>query len=230
MQGGQGNLRCFIQNLQQCPRSAGWRAFPLLPVTNGVQRHINFLRKLRLTEPQPLSNAACELGLPVAVHPGFEGVGVSLQATAVGQPGSYLEWHTSLSGVFQAHLVSLIAEGTFQRHPTLRFVLVEGGVEVDRVALLESIAVGLDDALADRFPFIVGLPSFAELSSSDRVAVIQQRLEPVGPDTTQELRDRIRIRIGQAVLVFRDVPSPDGKPHDKDLKVQVRKGYYASKN
>jgi MoxR-like ATPase len=49
----------------------------------------------------------------------------------------------------------------------------------------------LDDALADRFPFIVGLPSFAELSSSDRVAVIQQRLEPVGPDTTQELRDRI---------------------------------------
>jgi exodeoxyribonuclease V beta subunit len=34
---------------------------------------------------------------------------------------------------------------------------------------------------------------------------------------TQELRDRIRIRIGQAVLVFRDVPSPDGKPHDKDL-------------
>ena len=49
----------------------------------------------------------------------------------------------------------------------------------------------LDDALADRFPLIVCLPSFAELSSPDRLAVIRKTLEPVSPDTARELRDRI---------------------------------------
>ena len=43
-------------------------------------------------------------------------------------------------------------------------LLVEGGVEVDRVALLESIAVGLDDALA-AFDH-AGFAPFASASSS----------------------------------------------------------------
>ena len=62
-------------------------------------------------------------------------------------------------------------------------------------------SVRLDDALADRFPFIVRLPSFAELTPSDRDAVIRQRLGSVTPEASQALRDRITtVRRGAAEL------------------------------
>jgi predicted TIM-barrel fold metal-dependent hydrolase len=44
----------------------------------------------------PIYAAAVEHGLPVAIHPGSDGVGVSGPPGAVGYPGSYLEWHTGL--------------------------------------------------------------------------------------------------------------------------------------
>ena len=76
----------------------------------------------------PIYAAAVEHDLPVAIHPGSEGVGVSGPPSAAGYPGSYFEWHTGLVGSYIAHLISLVAEGVFQKFPTLKFVLVEGGV------------------------------------------------------------------------------------------------------
>lgn len=76
----------------------------------------------------PIYAAAVEHDLPVAIHPGTEGVGVSGAPTAAGYPSNYFEWHSGLVGSYLAHLVSLLAEGVFQRFPTLRFVMVEGGV------------------------------------------------------------------------------------------------------
>ena len=76
----------------------------------------------------PIYAAAAERGLPVAIHPGTEGVGVSGAPTAAGYPSSYLEWHTGLVGSFLAHLISLVTEGVFVKFPELKFVLVEGGV------------------------------------------------------------------------------------------------------
>jgi predicted TIM-barrel fold metal-dependent hydrolase len=76
----------------------------------------------------PIYAAAVEHGLPVAIHPGTEGVGISGAPTAAGYPGSYLEWHTGLVGGFIAHLVSLVTEGVFVKFPGLKIVLVEGGV------------------------------------------------------------------------------------------------------
>jgi uncharacterized protein len=76
----------------------------------------------------PIYAAAVQYGLPVAIHPGSEGVGVSGAPTAAGYPSSYFEWHTGLVGSYMAHLISLVTEGVFQKFPTLRFVLVEGGV------------------------------------------------------------------------------------------------------
>ena len=74
----------------------------------------------------PVYEACCELGLPFAVHPGTEG---SLHSsTPVGRPSSYFEWHNSLPLTYQAHIGSLVAEGTFEKFPELRVVLVEGGV------------------------------------------------------------------------------------------------------
>ncbi len=61
----------------------------------------------------PIYAAAVEQGLPVAIHPGTEGVGLSGAPTAAGYPSSYLEWHTGLVGSFMAHLISLVTEGVF---------------------------------------------------------------------------------------------------------------------
>ena len=76
----------------------------------------------------PIYQAAEEHDLPVAIHPGSEGRGVSGAPSSAGYPGSYFEWHTNLVGSYIAHLVSLIAEGVFCKFPRLRFVLIEGGV------------------------------------------------------------------------------------------------------
>ena len=70
--------------------------------------------------------ACCEMGLVFALHPGAEG---SLHSsTPIGAPSSYFEWHTTLSLTFQAHTVSYLAEGTFERFPQLKVILVEGGI------------------------------------------------------------------------------------------------------
>jgi predicted TIM-barrel fold metal-dependent hydrolase len=76
----------------------------------------------------PIYAAASEYDLPVAIHPGTEGVGISGAPMAVGYPASYLEWHTDLVQSYIGHLVSMVVEGVFQKFPRLKFVLVEGGV------------------------------------------------------------------------------------------------------
>ncbi len=76
----------------------------------------------------PIYGAAEKMGLPIAIHPGAEGAGVSGPPTAAGWPSSYFEWHTNLSQGYMAHTVSLVCEGVFQKFPGLKFVLTEGGV------------------------------------------------------------------------------------------------------
>ncbi len=75
----------------------------------------------------PIYEAAVAHDLPVAIHPGTEGVGISGSPTAGGYPSSYLEWHTGLVSSYMAHLISLVSDEVFQRFPTLRFVMMEAG-------------------------------------------------------------------------------------------------------
>jgi len=71
--------------------------------------------------------AACEeCGLVFALHPGVEGALSS--STPVGRPSTYLEWHSTLSLTYQAHVASMVCEGLFERFPRLRVMLVEGGI------------------------------------------------------------------------------------------------------
>jgi len=76
----------------------------------------------------PIYEAAAAHNLPVAIHPGSEGVGISGSPTAAGYPSTYLEWHTGLVGSYMAHLISLVTEGVFMKFPTLKFVMIEGGI------------------------------------------------------------------------------------------------------
>jgi uncharacterized protein len=76
----------------------------------------------------PIYAACVEHGLPLALHIGGEGAGASSPSTAVGHPSTYFEWYADLSQVYMAHITSMVTEGVFERFPTLKVVLYEGGI------------------------------------------------------------------------------------------------------
>jgi len=74
----------------------------------------------------PIWQACQDLNLPVCLHPGYEG---SLNSvTPIGRPSTYFEWHTVIPLTFQAHLVSMVLEGAFEKFKNLKLVLCEGGI------------------------------------------------------------------------------------------------------
>jgi predicted TIM-barrel fold metal-dependent hydrolase len=104
----------------------------------------------------PIYEACVRHDLPISVHPGTEGMGINHQPTP-GWPTHYIEWHSGMSLAFEAHIISLITEGVFERFPTLRFVLVEGGV-----AWLAPLMWRLDSywkALRAEVPWVKRKPS-----------------------------------------------------------------------
>ncbi|TMV49044.1 amidohydrolase [Paenibacillus mesophilus] len=105
----------------------------------------------------PIYEAAERHGLPVAIHPGTEGMGGMPPPTGHGYPTRYLEWHTSLSQNYITHTTSLICEGVFEKFPNLKFVLLEGGI-----AWLPGLMWQLDKyykQLRETMPWLKRLPS-----------------------------------------------------------------------
>jgi uncharacterized protein len=106
----------------------------------------------------PIYEAASEAGLPIAVHQsGNEGCFNFSQLPAGGVPRSYGERHVVLTQVGAANIADLIVNGTFDRFPQLKVVMVEWGF-----SWLASLSNRLDLFWLqdpDAAPRITSLPS-----------------------------------------------------------------------
>ena len=138
---------------------------------------------------------ACERnGFRFAVHPGTDGMGINEQPSP-GYPTHYIEWHTCLSLAFQAHLVSMITEGVFERFPGLGVTLTEGGV-----SWVAPLMWRLDaewKALRSEVPWLTKAPS-AYLR--DHVRISSQPLE--NPDNTKHLLQMFEMMDAEHILMF----------------------------
>lgn len=138
---------------------------------------------------------ACERnGLPLAIHPGTDGMGINVQPSP-GYPTHYIEWHTCLSLSFQSHLVSFLTEGVFERFPEFRIVLVEGGV-----AWLAPLMWRLDaewKALRSEVPWVQKEPSKYLV---DHVRLTSQPLER--PESNKHLINILEAMDAERLLMF----------------------------
>jgi predicted TIM-barrel fold metal-dependent hydrolase len=156
----------------------------------------------------PIYEAAAAYDLPVAIHPGNEGVGISGPPTAAGYPTSYLEWHTNLVGSYIAHVVSLLCEGTFVKYPKLKFILVEGGM-----AWLPPVLWRLDKnwkALRQSVPWLEHLPSEYAF---EHLRLTTQPIEE--PERTDHFKAILDMFPADRMLMFSsDYPHWDGDTPD----------------
>lgn len=156
----------------------------------------------------PIYEAAAEHGLPVAIHPGNEGVGITGPPNAAGYPTSYLEWHTTLVTSYISHLVSLVTEGVFVKFPTLKFVMVEGGV-----SWVPPILWRLDKnwkALRQTTPWLERLPSEYV---QDHIRLTTQPMEE--PENAAHRKAMLEMFDAEHMVMFSsDYPHWDGDTVD----------------
>jgi hypothetical protein len=123
-------------------------------------RFVQVLILIRTAEPLgrrkywKLYEAAVEHDLPVGVHFGGWGRG---PITGAGYPSFYIEDTVGMATAFADQLTSLVCEGVFERFPSLRIVLIEGGI-----AWLAPLMWRLDRAwrlLRAEAPHLTRLPS-----------------------------------------------------------------------
>ncbi|HZQ30139.1 MAG TPA: amidohydrolase family protein [Mycobacterium sp.] len=77
----------------------------------------------------PLWEAAVDAGLPVAVHIEV-GAGVSAAPTPSGNTLTYEQYVSFMALNYLYHLMNMIAEGVFERMPTLKFVWADGAADM----------------------------------------------------------------------------------------------------
>jgi len=156
----------------------------------------------------PIYEAACEFGLPIAIHPGMEGGGITAPPSGAGYPGSYFEWHTTIAASYVGTLCSVIAEGVFQQFPALKFILMEGGV-----SWIPPVLWRMDKnwkALRQTVPYLDRLPS--EIAA-DHIRMTTQPIEE--PPKRDYLHQMLAMFPADRMLMFStDYPHWDGDAPD----------------
>lgn len=154
---------------------------------------------------RPIFEAALRNDLAVALH--HQGC----TQTVLGYPRYYVEWHTTaapLSAVGQ--LVSLVFNGTFERYPELKVVVLETGV-----AWLPWFMWRIDEQFRGHraeVPWVKRLPS-EQLRSQLRVAT-----QPLSDITTKQFLQLIEMVESEDMYVFAtDYPHYDADSADAVL-------------
>lgn len=151
----------------------------------------------------PIFAAAVRHNLPVAIHPAAAGTGVAHAVTAVGYPRTFFEYHTGLTRIFMAQLISLIAEGVFEKFPALNWIFIEGGV-----SWLPQIMWRMDKnykALRADTPWVRRLPS--EYVRDHCYFTTQPIEEPPRPEWLLQIFEMIGAR--EMLLYASDYPHWD---------------------
>jgi predicted TIM-barrel fold metal-dependent hydrolase len=169
-------------------------------------------RPLGQREFRPIFQAASDVGLPVAVHPGTEGAGTAWPPTPVGWPSRYMEWHNILPIGYMAQINSLVTEGIFEDFPEMKFIAIEGGV-----AWLPHLMWRMDKnykALRDTAPWLKRLPSEYIL---DHVLLTTQPIEePARPEHLLQILEMIDA--GRTLMFSSDYPHWDFDNPDMVLR------------
>jgi uncharacterized protein len=156
----------------------------------------------------PIYEAAVERNLPVAIHPGSEGAGIAYPPTPAGYPSTYFEFHTGLVASYMGHLISLVTEGVFVKFPTLRWVMIEGGV-----GWLPPLMWRFDKnykALRQTAPWMTRPPSEY---IQEHVLLTTQPIEE--PDNVDHLHQMLAMFDAARMLMFStDFPHWDGDTPD----------------
>jgi len=116
-------------------------------------------------------------------------------STAVGWAVSYLEEYAGMASVFQSQVISLIVEGVFDRFPTLRVALIEGGF-----TWLPSLMWRIDKewkGLRHNTPWVKRPPS---AYMRDHIRLTTQPLD--GPTEARSLRQIIEQMDSDEMLMF----------------------------
>ncbi|NHN34118.1 amidohydrolase family protein [Paenibacillus agricola] len=142
----------------------------------------------------PIYEACVRHDLPFAMHAGADGIGISI-LPSTGYPTHYIEWSTCHSLSYQTHLVSLLVEGVFERFPTLKVVLVEGGV-----SWLPTLLWRLDqqyERFRSEVPWLRRKPSEY---IRDHVRITSQPLE--SPVNSRHLLKMLEMADAERILMF----------------------------
>ncbi|TVY08382.1 amidohydrolase [Paenibacillus cremeus] len=142
----------------------------------------------------PIYDACARHGLPLAIHPGADGIGINILASQ-GYPSHFLEYYAGLSFAMQVHLVSMLTEGVFERFPDLKIVITEGGV-----TWMPALMWRLDQeykGLRSEVPWMKKLPSEY---LRDHVRMTTQPLER--PQRNEELLDVLSMMNYEEMLLF----------------------------
>ncbi|HEX5501598.1 MAG TPA: amidohydrolase family protein [Thermomicrobiales bacterium] len=184
----------------------------------GDPRFVQALLLARTAEPLgrrrywKIYEAAARHDLPVAIH--FGGA-AGHPITGAGWPSYYVEDHTGMAQSFQAQVTSLVVEGVFERFPTLRVVLVEGGF-----AWLPPLMWRLDRAwrlLGDETPEVRRPPS---AYIREHVWITTQPMEePTAPAQFHQLLDQLGM--DDRLLFATDYPHWDFDAPDQALPVKL---------
>jgi predicted TIM-barrel fold metal-dependent hydrolase len=138
---------------------------------------------------------ACERnGLPLALHPGTDGVGINDHFT-VGPATRFIEWHTCIHLAFQSHLVSFITEGVFERYPGFKLALIEGGV-----AWLPSLIWRLDENWKSSRHEVPWMQRAPMEYVRDHVRLASQPLET--PEDPRHLLQVLEMMDAEHILMF----------------------------